>query len=288
MHIEAVDSANELTTRTLRATGDALWVHNKSGEPGTTQFLQLALQGRVTGVRRVVFGGFNADIDTATTPEDVWGSDGLIPRPSSAESLEIVSSDVNDTALGTGARTVVIRTLDANYLEVVQTVVLNGTLAVALTGTHLRVNEGIVATAGSAGANLGALTIRVAGGGATRAVISTTGVLNQAKYTVPAGHHLDLLSVLMSVRTSLGNESVVLAGATINPAGRTLTAVRFTLYAAGTSLFRHEIGGGTIPFFTLTAQNEISWRALQVTQNNTAVEVAVLGLLYDEAFFPLT
>lgn len=288
MHIEAVDSTNDIGTRTLRATGDALWVHAKSGEPGTNEFLQRALQGRIAGVRRVVFGGFNSDVDTATTPEDIWGGEGLIPRPSSAESLEIVSSDANDTALGTGARTVIIRTLDANYLEVIQTVTLNGTTAVALTGTHIRINEGVVATAGSGGVNAGTLTLRVAGGGASRALITTSGALNQAKYTVPDGHHLDVLSALMSVRTQLGNESAVLSGATINTAGRTLTTVRFTLYAAGTSLFRHEIAGATLPFITLSARNEISWRALQVTQNNTSIEVATLGLLYDDALFPLT
>lgn len=257
--------------------------------PGSPTFLQRVFQGSVTGARRVVFSGFNSDVDIASTPEDIWAGTGLIPAPSVAESWEIVSSSANDTAAGTGARTVQIRTLDANYLEVVQTVALDGITPVALTGTHIRINAGIVLTAGSNATNVGTLTIRVAGAGADRGYISTPeGVLNAAKMTVPDGHHLDLLSVVMSLRTLVvGSESALIAGATINPAGRTLTAVRFGLTANGNSLYRHELAGGTLPFFTLLARNEISWRALAVTQNNTALDVAVLGVLYDENYFPL-
>lgn len=257
--------------------------------PGNPTFVQRALRGQVTGARRIVFSGFNADIDIADTPEDIWGGTGLIPVPAAAESWEIVSSSANDTAAGTGARTVQIRTLDENYLEVVQTVVLNGVTPVALTGTHIRINAAVVLTAGSNLVNVGTLTIRVAGAGADRGYITTPeGALNQAKYTVPDGQHFDMLSVVMSLRTAVvGSESAIIAGASINPAGRTLSVVRFGLSVTGVSLYRHELLGGTLPLFTFSARNEISWRALAVTQNNTAVDVAVLGILYDQNYFPL-
>ena len=255
--------------------------------PGNPAFLQRVLRGQVTGARRVVFSGDNDDIDIASVPEDLWGGTGLIPIPSTPESLEIVSSSADDTAAGIGARTVLLTTLDGDFNEITQTVIMNGITPVALTGTHLRLNQGIVATVGSNLLNVGTLTIRVAGGGADRGYITTRGALNQAKITAPAGHHIDLLSVVMSIRTSLGNENAVLAGATANSAGRTLTVVRFSLFAAGTSLYRHETAGGTLPFFTLTERSALTWRALSVSQNNTALDVATLAIQYDENYFPL-
>lgn len=140
---------------------------------GTTGFLHRALSGQVQGVRRVVFSGFNSDVDIGATPEDLFGGTGLIPAPAIPESWEIVSSSVNDTAAGTGARTVSLRTLDGNYDEIVQTVTLNGLTPVALSGTHIRINAGVVLTAGSGLINAGTLTIRVAGAGADRGTITT-------------------------------------------------------------------------------------------------------------------
>lgn len=257
--------------------------------PGSPEFLHRAYSGQIAGVRRIVFSGFNADVDTATTPEDVWGGTGLIPIPSAAESWEILSASANDTAAGTGARTVIITTLDANYVEVVQTVVLNGVTPVALTGTHIRINAAVVLTAGTSRVNEGLLTIRIAGAGADRGyVTSPEGVLNQCKFTVPDGFYLAMMSALMTIRTFLGNENAVLSAANANAAGRTLAAVRFSLFSAGTSVYRHEVANGTLPIFVLAPRTEITWRVNSVSQNNTGIDTAVLGLLYDSRVYPIT
>lgn len=167
---------------------------------GTSEFMRLALTGQVPGVTRIVFGGLNNDIDTATLPEDVWGGDGLIPRPAADESWEIVGG-VNDTAAGTGARTVSITTVDNSYATTTQTVTMNGTTAVPLTGQHRFINIGSVLTAGSLGKPSQPLIIRVAGGGAIRGYIGTEGFLNQAKFTVPANFRLELMSTTLGLRT---------------------------------------------------------------------------------------
>lgn len=258
---------------------------------GTPEFLALAFAGKVTGIRRVVISGYNSDVDIATAPEDIFPAieSTLIPRvPSTApESWEIVSNDINDTAAGSGARTVSITTVNASYVEVTQTITLNGTTAVPLTGTHIAVNAALVLTAGSGGTNTGLITIRVAAGGAARAYISPgDSLLNQCKFTVPAGHTLELYSATMGITTSGGSEGCRFIFFNVNSAGRSINAVRLPLFAGGTSLYRHELGSGLIPYNMIAATGEASIRASQVTQNNTQVDAAIIGLLYDSTIWP--
>lgn len=120
--------------------------------------------------------------------EDLWGPGGIMVFPTGAESWEIISTDVDDSSAGTGARTVTIESLDANYVAQLTTVTLNGTSAVAISGTHLRPRVALVATAGSSKSNEGTITVRVSGGGAVRNVImSGFSVSQDGHFTVPAG-----------------------------------------------------------------------------------------------------
>lgn len=83
------------------------------------------------GYERASGWGNNPDIDLGG-PEVVDPLGGTtIPWLSSATSLEIVSDSAADAAAGTGARTVSIDGLNANYSRVSQTVTLNGTTALA-------------------------------------------------------------------------------------------------------------------------------------------------------------
>jgi len=255
---------------------------------GTGEFLAAASLGKVPGVRRIVFSGYNSDVDIATAPEDIFPAleSTLIPVPASAESWEVVSSSANDTAAGTGARTLSITTLNGSFAEVTQTVTLNGTTPVALTGAHLTTNAAIVLTAGSGGVNAGLLTIRVTGGGAARAYISPgDGVLNQCKYTVPAGFLLELHSAVMGITTTGGAESVRFVFVTTNSAGRQINAVRLPLFAGGQSIYRHEVGCG-VPYNTVSATSSTAIRVLSVSQNNTQVDASVIGFLYDLSLWP--
>lgn len=126
------------------------------------------------------------------------------PTPTSATALEIVSSDANDTAAGTGARTVYVEGIVANGAVGSETVTMNGTAAVALSNSYRRVYRMYVATSGtyassSASSNAGTITLRESGGGSTWAVINVeTGFgLGQSLiscYTVPANHTAYVLS----------------------------------------------------------------------------------------------
>jgi hypothetical protein len=144
--------------------------------------------------------------NTALT--DVWGGGGNLEPPTVAESWEMVSSDPNDTAAGAGARSILVSTLALDYsVQAPLEVELDGETAVAIPGTHYRPNHlaptsGAVAlTAGPGGdrTNIGDITIRVAGGGATRMVIKAgTGKSEDGPIVVPLGFTAVLKQVIIN------------------------------------------------------------------------------------------
>ena len=162
-------------------------------------------RGRIRGASIVHKFGHNEGIGTTYVP---ISDDGIYQTPTSLTSLELVSSDANDSSAGTGARTVIVEGIGENWEEVSETVTLNGITAVALTTDFLRVYRMYVETSGtyatqSAGSHVGILTLRVAGAGAEWASIQVSGFpLGQTEigaYTVPAGKVAFIRSVHIHV-----------------------------------------------------------------------------------------
>jgi hypothetical protein len=146
------------------------------------------LLNRVNGASGVVIAGHSNGIQTTEVPCLCWDAKTDYAFQSAAVALEMLSSSANDAAAGTGARTVLVESLDADYAPVSQIVTLDGVNAVALTGTHIAVNQVTVISSGSGASNAGNITLRVAGGGATQGyVLAGKSVQRAFKYTVPAG-----------------------------------------------------------------------------------------------------
>jgi len=131
-------------------------------------------RGLWTGVKVVKKFGANASIGTGLTPVC---SAGVYPTPTSAVSLEFVSSSASDALNSTGAHEITVVGIAPDWTE--QTVstaahATDGTTAVAITGTWLRIFRAYVSKSGvyassSAASHVGTITVRVAGGGATYA-----------------------------------------------------------------------------------------------------------------------
>ena len=153
--------------------------------------LQVA-RGQITGHTSVIVFGYNPDVDQ--TRITVWPYTGILPLAPSAIQLKVSSSSANDNSSGTGARTVFLAGLDANYREISETVTLNGQTEVLTTQFFLHINNAYVATAGSSLSAAG--DIYFGDGVVTAGVPATVYDLIKSdynsritgSYTIPAGY----------------------------------------------------------------------------------------------------
>jgi len=152
--------------------------------------LQVA-RGQIQAHSVVTIAGYNSDVDTAwemITPV------GNLSYPAAALQMTVSSADADDTSAGTGARTVLITGLDANYAVISETVTMNGQTAVTTTNSFLRINSMLVTTAGTSLANEGIIYIGTgtvtSGVPATIYNVIAAGFNNatSSQYTVPAGY----------------------------------------------------------------------------------------------------
>lgn len=236
--------------------------------------------GLIPGYTRVGALGNNPDVDTGTIPEDVWSAGGVYPWPTSAVSLEVLSSSANDTSAGTGARTITIAGLDINYAPVVQVVTLNGTSVVSIPTSLFRLNSSSVASVGTGGTNAGDITIRRSGGGITQALIPA-GIsgTRQAVYTVPAGFSLIITQILFDIQSPTG--SIARAADMVTYFRGTSGVARKPLLLSTTngSPYNHE---SDPPIFA-AEKTDVSLVVISVSDNNTAITGAWNGILRDNS-----
>ena len=156
--------------------------------------------------------GFNPAV--GTSEESVWDAGGVYAYPGSASTMTVSSSSANDAADGTGARTVVIAGLDANYAEASETITLNGQTAVTTIKSYIRMFRARVLTAGSGGTNAG--NINIGTGTVTSGVPANLyarisageGQTLMTIYTVPAGYTAYMQQGTISSGTEQSNKYV--------------------------------------------------------------------------------
>ena len=153
---------------------------------GTSEPFELQVsRGQIAYHKTLFKFGFNPDVDDSL--ETIWAEGGLYSYLSAATVLKVSSSSANDTSAGTGARTVELFGLDADYDEINETVILSGQTAVNTTQSFLRVNRMIVRSAGTGGTNAGVI---YAGTGTV-----TSGVPANKYATVSAGDGQSLMAL---------------------------------------------------------------------------------------------
>jgi len=147
--------------------------------------------GLVDGYSYVEKFGMNIDVDG--NKETIWDVGGIYTYIGTAETVAITSTSGNDSAAGTGARTVEVQGLNSSYAVVTETLTVGGA---ASTTEFLRVFRAVVITAGSSGVNEGTVSITSSdtstvlaqiGIDGTGANAAGRGQTFMALYTVPSG-----------------------------------------------------------------------------------------------------
>lgn len=165
-----------------------------------------------------------------TVAPAIWPKESIYTFRATAGTIEISSSDDDDKAADTGARTVVVEGLDANYAPISETITMAGQAAKVdgnwpttahSTKSFLRVNRAYVATSGTSKANEGVIYIHSNHGGTTSGVPADFtmvyaiiplgyGQSEMAVYTVPAGYTGVITSLYGS--TDVGTCELLLQG----------------------------------------------------------------------------
>lgn len=221
----------------------------------------------------------NLDIDTGSTPEDVWGGWGLYTGFPlwAAETLEIFSDSILDNWVtpNTWARTVTIsKLLDENYIEMPDvTVTLNGTTPVSLWAqTYLRCSRAFVNTAWSTWNNVWTLTIRH--------TTTTTNVFarmplqkNQTTimaFTVPAWKQIVVDKIFLSMWRLNWNSWSANINLRIRPLGWVFNAKKDTSIT-NSSNYVYENNW----YLVIDEKSDVTMRVQDVSDNDTFVSAEV-------------
>lgn len=158
-------------------------------------YLTAVARGEIAGAEP--FSGFGQRITSVAVTNGIIWPDGVFYYPAApGVQPSVVSTSANDTAGGTGIRTVEIHYLDANLAVQVTPVTMNGLTPVNLTPTDVRfIQCAHATTVGSGGVAAGTITVSHAGN--TMSVISTgdTRCRSSARM-VPAGKRAFVASLV--------------------------------------------------------------------------------------------
>ena len=242
----------------------------------TEQNINIA-RGLIRGTTVIHKFGRNPSVGGA--PETIWEQGGIYTYLTVASTVYVSGADAQDSAAGTGARTVTVLGLDASYNEIEETLTVDGAVS---TKSFLRVYRAFVASSGSLQTNKGAVLVSTgaSGGGTVLADIGVIGTgttfgLGQtqlALYTIPAGK----TGYLCNWNVGIGAYN------------DTATATLYTREAGNGLIFRTrdvmDVPGGlhqrtyTVPF-ALPEKTDIEIRAIATT--GTTVSSAFDIILYD-------
>lgn len=243
--------------------------------------LEISLE-HVTGYKSIVIEGDNDDIDIGT--EDIWSEGGDLSYLTAAETMNIVSSDTNDTSAGTGARTVEIQGLDDAYLEIKEIVILNGTTNVLTSNSYLRVLSIEVLTAGSGEENAGIITSTASTAGTAQCAIPIgVSVSKNSQFTVPAGKKLMVITAeINATKTAAGLNPNVVVDAMVRKLGSSADAPWLTIVRRNidTEVIDQLLILQTVGII-IDEKSDLRFRAT-TDQNNTKVRIRYYGVLVNK------
>lgn len=248
-----------------------------------TDFLTEVAKGNVPGHSLWTIYGKNEDIDTGSTPEDIWLAGGRYTgHPTgSPETVQLFSSNAADTSAGTGVRTVRIYGLLTSSSTSITTedVTMNGVTAVASVGTWYRVFRVLGLTFGSGGTNAGVVTCRHSSTTANvfAAIAAGKGISQVCAFTIPSSAKGYLLAFNAGISISGGSS----LSATSVIESRRLSSGGFTdrIELRLTGTLRADIVYQSKPVFQASADVRV---AIETVSSNNATATATMQILVVE------
>lgn len=238
---------------------------------------------KFSGLSMVNKVGRNLDVDTATVPEDIWETGGVYPGfpDTLGETIQCFSASASDTAAGTGARTITLVGLDADYAVQSESFTLNGTTPVTGTKIFVRAHTARVTSAGSGAVNAGIITCRHS---TTTANVFLTIPLgfnqsNCSAYTIPAGYVGYIVKMHGQVRG--GSTGAVDGSLWVRNFGEVFRGRR-PFVISNASDYVMEIPGA----LTLPQKSDVIVRASLATSNNLEVVFGYDLLLIKNGIIP--
>lgn len=203
-------------------------------------------------------------------PVDVWNNGGVYTgQPTgAAETVDVFSSNGNDTSAGTGARTIIIEGLDASFDFQSETIIMNGITAVTSVGIYSRVNRAYVVTAGTGAENAGDITIRhtTTTANVFAVVPATQNQSTVAAYTIPNNNTGYIKSIYILMTRANGSNGSAEVSLRIREPGGVYRAVRY--YTISNAL------AGEPPLkipIIVPAQSDIKISVEDVSDNTTEI-----------------
>jgi hypothetical protein len=222
--------------------------------------------------------GYNDDVDTGGQEIiAAWG--GTYAPPTTAETLDIVSTSVNDiVTTGTGINAIVITGIDANRESQVEVVNMNGTTTVTTASTWLGINRVAPFLCGSLQTNDGDITITNTTTGQTLAFMPTgETVTQQAIFHVQANHTF--------LTSSLHVNVIKLAGGSGDPEVTIRGYVFSPVANANIQIFKSKIDTAVENTINLVpsepfpiTENSVLYFTAETDKNNTSVNLRFSGI----------
>lgn len=210
-----------------------------------TESYEVAIaRGQVPGVS--AWAAYGSKTTAGADSGVLWPNGAFVFPAAAGVQMSIVSTDAQDSAAGTGIRTMDIHYLDANLAEQVETVTLNGLTPVLTTATNIRFIQCMHGlTFGSSSAAVGAIS---ASNGANTHSYIRAGMVRCSSTVrmVPAGKRLIVTTFYGGSVSGAAAASTIIRLATPTFEGHDFTASNiFVPLASGA--FQDNSGGITIP-----------------------------------------
>ena len=251
-----------------------------------SQFLIEVAKGNVPG-HSIVHKFGHAIVGTTVTPI-CFG--GVYPTPTAAIALELLSDSADDTALGTGARSVFLEGLALDGTVVTQIVPTNGLTAVPIPTPLFRLYRWFVQDSGTyattvAGSHAGALQVRVAGGGAMWSLMDVDpfahGQSEIGWYTVPLGHRALVFLQEINVDSTKSADVIFVRRENANIVTAPFSALRVQAQFVGVA--GSNPSDSNAPQNSFEAFSDIGYMG-KVTQSTASISVAYEILLIEDGY----